>query len=374
MSGDPGRAVTPPDTDATGVRSVPDWLVRTAGWVGRLLVLGVALWLLALLVLRLTLLVVPLAVGLLIAGVFIPVVEWADRHRVPRWLSSLVVVLGLLGLLVAVLSLLGARVAEQLPRLRDQLGQAMDQVSRTLGVTLPTPSNLGGGGSGGSGGSGGALGSSLTEVLGVAATTFEVFVALFLALAFAFLFLKDGADMWGWLVRRLPPRFRDDVGTGGEAAWLTLHTYVRGLTIVAAFDAVAIGLGLLALGVPLVLTLATLQFVFSYVPTIGAIVAGAAAVAVALVSSGLVTAGLVLLLVLVVQQIGNSVIEPWVMGRGLRLHPAVVLAAVTAGALLWGIPGALLFVPLTAAVSAAARAVDARHRTGEAEPAPDGAA
>lgn len=355
--------------DATADGSPPPWLRTTAGWVARLLVLALGVWLLAELASRLTLLVVPVAVGLLVAGVFAPVVGWADHHRAPRWLSSLVVVLGLLAVVVGAATLIGARVAEQVPRLRDQLGQALDQVSRTLGVTLPRPGGLAGGGNDDGGGStqggGGGPGGSLSEALGVATTTLEVFVAGFLALAFAFLFLKDGRQMWDWLLRRLPARSRGDVGAGGEAAWQTLHTYVRGLTIVAAFDAVGIGLGLLLLGVPLVLTLAALQFVLSYVPTIGALVAGAVAVAVALVSGGLATAGLVLLLVVLVQQVGNSVIEPWVMGRGLRLHPAVVLAAVTAGGLLWGIAGALLFVPLTAATAAASRAVAGRHRPAE---------
>lgn len=359
-------ATTPDAPDAGGP---PPWLRHSAGWVARLLVLALGLLGLALLASRLTFLVLPVAVGLLVAGVFAPVVAWTDRRRVPRWLSCLLVVLGLLAAVVGAGVLIGARVAEQLPQLRDQLGQATDQLSRTLGITLPSPGDLGGGDGNASGQSGnGPLGGSLTEALGVAATTFEVFVAGFLTLAFAFLFLKDGRQMWTWLLQRVPARARDDVGAGGEAAWLTLHTYVRGLTIVAAFDAVGVGLGLLVLGVPLVLTLAALQFVLSYVPTIGALLAGAVAVAVALVSGGLVTAGLVLVLVLLVQQVGNSVIEPWVMGHGLRLHPAVVLGAVTAGGLLWGIPGALLFVPLTAATAAAARAVSGRHRGGQQEP------
>ncbi|MDD9204956.1 AI-2E family transporter, partial [Georgenia sp. 10Sc9-8] len=114
-----------------------------------------------------------------------------------------------------------------------------------------------------------------------------------------------------------------------------------------------IGVGLLLLGVPLALTLALLQFVASYIPTIGAFVTGAVAVAVAFASDGLTTALLVLVLVIVVQQVGNVVIEPYVMGRSLPMNAFMVLAAVTAGGLLWGIAGALLFVPLTAAVAAA---------------------
>lgn len=113
---------------------------------------------------------------------------------------------------------------------------------------------------------------------------------------------------------------------------------------------------------PLVLTLAVLQFVASYVPTIGAFVAGGVAVAVAYSSGGVTTAALTVLLVLVVQQLGNNVIEPWVMGRNVPLHPAVVLLAVTVGAALWGVVGALLFVPLAAAVSAAGHALWTRRQ------------
>jgi predicted PurR-regulated permease PerM len=181
-----------------------------------------------------------------------------------------------------------------------------------------------------------------------------VLVGAFLTVAFAFLFLTRGPDMWQWLLGKFGGRMREDVDASGRAAWDTVGGYVRGLTIVAVFDTVGIGAGLLLLGIPLALTLAAMQFFASYIPTIGAFVAGAVAVVVAYGSGGPGTAALVLALVVVVQQIGNDVIEPWVMGSRLPLNAAMVLIAVTAGGLLWGIAGALLFVPLAAAGSAAA--------------------
>jgi putative heme transporter len=182
----------------------------------------------------------------------------------------------------------------------------------------------------------------------------EILFGVFLTLALTFLFLKDGAAMWAWLMARVPPDRRATVDAAGRHAWTTTGGYMRGLTIVALFDAVGIGLALLLLGVPLVLTLAVLQFLLSYVPTIGAFVAGAVAVAVALGSEGVLTAAIVAVAAVAVQQIGNDVIEPWVMDRLIGLHPTVVLTAVTAGAVLWGIAGALLFVPLAAALTAGA--------------------
>jgi predicted PurR-regulated permease PerM len=272
-----------------------------------------------------------------------------------------------LAVLVGVLWLVGGRLSEQLPQFRDQLGQATSELSTTLGVEIPNP--LSGGGSEEGSGSGSEEGSGEqsggSSLLDVAAESLsiatDVLLGLFLVLVFLYLFLRSGDRMWGWVLEKLGGRVREDADAAAHAAWRTVGAYVRGLTVVAAFDAVGIGLGLLLLGVPLALTLALLQFLASYIPTIGSIVAGAVAVAVAYVSNGLGTAVAVAVLALVVQQVGNSVIEPFVMQRTLPVNAFAVLAAVTAGGLLWGIAGALLFVPLTAAVSAAGHELWTRH-------------
>ncbi|MCZ2856986.1 AI-2E family transporter [Blastococcus sp. VKM Ac-2987] len=332
----------------------PDWLVRTAAVGGRLLVLVVLVWLLAGFAVKVTALLVAVLVGLLIAGVVAPGVGWAGRKGVPRWLAAGGAVLLILGVLAGAAVGLGVRIAGQLPQLLDQLRSAASELSGTFGVQLP-----GTGSSSGSGGPGGGQGAG--QLLGPAQTVAEVLVAAFLSFALAFLFLVSGPDMWRWLLGKFGGRVREDVDAAGRAAWTTVGGYVRGLTIVAAFDALGIGIGLVLLGIPLALTLAAMQFLASYIPTIGAVVAGLAAVVVAYASDGLGTAALVLGLVVVVQQIGNDVIEPYVMKNRLPINAATVLVAVTAGGLLWGIPGALLFVPLTAAITAGAHEVWVRH-------------
>ena len=337
---------------STGPTSVPGWLVRSAAVGVRLLVLAVLVWLLAVLADRLTLLLVSVLVAMLIAGVFAPVAQWLAGKGLPRWIAAGCVIGVLLVVVLGVIAGLSARVADQTPQLRDQLRSASSDLSDRLGVDLP----LSGGSSGQDGqASGDGGGSSLPDGLAESSVRVvaDVLVGFFLTFALAFLMLKDGPAMWSWVLSKLGGRVHDDVDAAGRAAWGTVGGYVRGLTVVALFDAAGIGIGLLLLGVPLALTLAALQFVASYVPTIGAVVAGLVAVAIAYAAEGLVTAALVLVLVVVVQQVGNDVIEPWVMGRTLPLNAAVVLIAVTAGGLLWGIAGALLFVPLAAAVSAA---------------------
>lgn len=367
-----GRETTAGAPATTGRRwadvAPPAWLLRWALTAACLLVLAGAVWLLAELVSMVTLLAVSVVVALLLAGVLAPAVGWAGRHRVPRGVASGVAV-GLVVVVTAgVLTLVGARLADQLPQFSDQLDEATTELSSALGVEIPNPLSGGageqGGGEQGAGEQGGgesggsALVDAAAETLSVAT---DVLLGLFLVLVFLFLLLRSGDRMWGWVLEKLGGRVREDVDAAAHAAWRTVGAYVRGLTLVAAFDAVGIGLGLVLLGVPLALTLAVLQFVASYIPTIGSIVAGAVAVVIAYVGGGLGTAVAVAVLALVVQQIGNNVIEPFVMQRNLPVNAFAVLAAVTAGGLLWGIAGALLFVPLTAAVSAAGHELWTRH-------------
>jgi len=146
---------------------------------------------------------------------------------------------------------------------------------------------------------------------------------------------------------------------------------VRGTVIVAAVDAVGIGAALLLVGVPLALPLALLTFVAAFVPIIGATVAGAAAVLVALVANGQDDQRVHRAAVIIVQQTEGNLLEPLVMGRAVRLHPAVILVAVAAGTVLAGVAGAIVAVPITAV---AYRVIATLANSDDGDRAPDGAA
>jgi putative heme transporter len=118
--------------------------------------------------------------------------------------------------------------------------------------------------------------------------------------------------------------------------------------VVAVVDAVVIGIGLLLIGVPLVMPLAVLTFFGGFFPLVGAVAAGALAALVALVTNGVVDALLVVALTTAVQQIEGDVLQPIVLARSVRLHPVVILLSLTAGAVLAGIAGAFLAVPVAA--------------------------
>lgn len=172
-----------------------------------------------------------------------------------------------------------------------------------------------------------------------------------LALFLMFFMLKDGPRFLPWLGRQLPGRLATDVPTVAARCWATLSSFVRLQAFVGLLDAVFIGLGLWIVGVPLVLPLAVLTFVGAFVPVVGALFAGFVAVLIALVFNGLTTALIVLGIIIVVQQLEGNVFQPMLQSRGLGLHAAVVVLAVTLGGNLAGIAGALLAVPVAAMIA-----------------------
>jgi predicted PurR-regulated permease PerM len=158
-----------------------------------------------------------------------------------------------------------------------------------------------------------------------------------------------------WVAAQTGARSAPHVAALSEKSWATLSSFVRQQAFVGFIDAFFIGLGLLVMGVPLVLPLAVITFFGAFVPIIGAFVAGAFAVLIALVSNGFTTAVVILAVVVAVQQLEGNVLQPIIQGRGLNLHAAVVILAVTAGSSLAGIIGAFLAVPVTALVAVAYR-------------------
>lgn len=186
-----------------------------------------------------------------------------------------------------------------------------------------------------------------TALTGVSTVT-NGLITTVLALFLMFFFLKDGPRFLPWLERQLPGRLATDVPTVATRSWLTLGSFVRSQAAVGLLDAVCIGIGLWIVGVPLVLPLAVLTFVAAFIPIVGAVFAGFVAVVIALVFNGPTDALIVLAIILVVQQLEGNVFQPMLQSRGLGLHAAVVLLAVTLGSGLFGIVGALLAVPVAA--------------------------
>jgi predicted PurR-regulated permease PerM len=170
--------------------------------------------------------------------------------------------------------------------------------------------------------------------------------------------------MWLFLLNGVPRSVRARVDAAGQRSFASLGGFIRATALVAVVDAVGIGIGLVMVGAPLVVPLAALTFLAAFIPVIGAVVSGVVAVLVVLVAKGGVAALIVLGVVLGVQQLEGNVLQPLLMGRAVELNGVAVVLAVAVGSLLAGIAGALLAVPLLAALNAGIRALV----SGDAEP------
>src|SRR5690606_4976596 len=118
----------------------------------------------------------------------------------------------------------------------------------------------------------------------------QLLTGTFLTLFILVFFLYGGAQIWEFVTRVVPTEHRERVRVAGELGFGTLVGFVRATVVVAAVDAIGIGAGLLILGVPMALPLASLVFISAFIPIIGAFFAGFVAVFIALVTKGLVTA------------------------------------------------------------------------------------
>ena len=172
-----------------------------------------------------------------------------------------------------------------------------------------------------------------------------------MAVLLCFFLLKDGAEMWAWVLRFVRKGSRDDADEVGNRVYTALSGYVRGIAMVGFVDAVLIAIALVLIGVPLVVPLAIITFFAAFVPLIGAFVAGLLAVLVALVSGGLLDALLVLGAIILVQQVEGHLLYPLLMSRAVHLHPAVIVVALGAGGILAGIVGVFLAVPVAGVIS-----------------------
>ncbi|MFD9013950.1 AI-2E family transporter [Streptomyces sp. NPDC059552] len=352
-------------------RAVP-WGVRVAAEAGwRFLVLAATLWVIMRVIGSVRLVVLAFAAALLITALLEPTVSRLHRAGLSQGLSTALtalfgfVVLGLIGWFVV------WQVLDNLDTLSGRLQEGIEELKRWLldspfHVTEQQINDVAGSLSD-------AIGTSTSEITstGLRGVTVlvEIITGMLLAMFSTLFLLYDGRRIWQWTLKLVPAAARPDVADAGPAAWGTLTAYVRGTLIVAFIDALFIGLGIYFLGVPLAVPIAVVIFLASFVPLVGAVASGALAVVVALVTQGVFTALMTLLVVLVVQQIEGHVLQPFILGRAVRVHPLAVVLAVATGGVVAGIGGAVVAVPLVAVANTVIGHL--RANGGDDEPAQD---
>lgn len=328
--------------------TAPLWFDRLSGVAWRLLVIALALTMFAALIIGLGVIVLPIVLGLLFASALRPIAAGLGRIGANKVLSSAGAVLVLIGFVGTVAYVSIRAIADQWDEIRAALSSGVHTLvdgAVDIGIDRPvadgTADTLSQATSSGSR----LLVNGWIDVLPYVAT---LVATLLLSIFVAFFFLKDGPLMWRWIVSHLSDdsEVLDGVGRG---VWTTVSSFMLGQTVIAAIDAVFIGLGALVLGVPNSSAILMLTFLGAFVPYIGAFVTGLVAVLLAVADGGIGRGLAMLAVVLVVQVVEGNVLQPWIQGRAVRLHPLVVALAVTAGGALAGFLGILLAVPVCAA-------------------------
>jgi putative heme transporter len=332
---------------------VPRGLVVAAAITWRVLLLAFAVIAAGYVAGKLLLVVVPVVVALLISTLLVPLAHrLRDRGMHERAASLLVVAAGVV-LIAVLLTLIVPPFVSELSELGSNVekgSRKAGEVLRPLGVSQSevdkaiddSVKSLKG--SGGKKLAGGAVTGALAAL--------NVLAAVLLTLVLTFFFVKDGRQLWGWIVSLFGPSRRAGAEELGERVWRVLTGYVHGVALVAAIDATLIGITLVLVGVPLAMPLTVLTFLAAFFPVVGAVTGGAAAVLVALVAKGAAAAIIVGVAIIVVQQLDGNLLQPVLVGRKLELHPVVVLLALTAGGVIAGLVGAFIAVPLAAVAGA----------------------
>jgi predicted PurR-regulated permease PerM len=348
---------------------VPWALDLAAAWAWRLIVIGIATFALFRGIVFFAELTIPVIVAILITALASPLVGWMEGIGIRRKAGAGVVVLGGLLLVAAMLALAGQQVASGANDLANQVSSGLGDVRHWL-KTGPlhlsdnqisdyiqkAQNKLA---------DQAKSGKVLSQATQVGSALGHVLAGLFLVLFSSYFFLADGERIWAWVVRLAPRAARSRVDSSGRVAWISLTQFVRATVIVAITDAVGVMIAASVLRVQFVFAIGVLVFLGAFIPIVGAFVAGTVAVLVAFVDHGIVIALIMLACVVAVQQLESHVLQPFLMGRFVSIHPLGIIIAIAAGILVAGIAGALVAVPFAAAANAVVQHLAEETRVGE---------
>ncbi|MBS2964199.1 AI-2E family transporter [Actinocrinis puniceicyclus] len=322
-------------------------LRMAAAYSWRILIVGAAVYVAYLLLLRFELVGIALFLALVFTALLRPPVNVLSR-RMPRPLAVLVSMLGSIAVIGGVFTLVGTTVANESGELGKEFSGGLGRIEQWLEGSPfhVSPSTLSGLQGKVSSFVASHRSTLISQALSGASRAVEVLTVVALAVFCSIFFTKSGDQMWRWFTTQLPGDSGSTWDRAGRAAWSTFSGYTRGVIIVAGTNAVMVGISLYLLKVPLALPLTILEFIASFVPLVGSPVAMAVATVVALAGRGVVTALIVLVLIVVFGQIEGHVLQPLVMGWAVRLHPVMVAVSVIAGSIVAGVVGAVVAVPM----------------------------
>jgi predicted PurR-regulated permease PerM len=336
--------------ELSGLFTTPGWLrdLGVTSWllVGVTLLLVGLVWLLALT----STIVLPVITAAVVAAVASPLVDWVAGRGIPRPVAAILFLVLLVAIGIAFTLLIVVGVASETDEISSHLSGAENKIQgwvQDLGANQSSAQSAKEDASS-------SVSSSANTLLHGVASGIEALsgIAFFLALtALSLVFLlADGPKIRGWVEAHsgVPVPVAHTVS---ERVLKSLRGYFFGVTIVAVFNAIVVGIGGLILGVPLIGTIMVVTFAGAYIPYLGAWSAGAFAVLIALGGAGTDAAIGMAVIQLLANGLLQQLIQPIAYGAALGIHPLAVLIVTIGGGALFGAVGLILAAPLTAAVT-----------------------
>jgi len=317
--------------------------------LGTLLLIGAVIWVL----LQVWIVIPPVVLAIAIIYVINPVVNRLQRAGVARWMGSCLSYLVLAGVLtlagflvIPSIASQGRDLAARFPTIYDGLVADTEQLASNVGLTkvdLPSFEELQA-----RIGEGDFISSRLGKITDITLGVLEGLLLLILAPVVAFYMLLDLPAIRDKSMGLLPERHRAEVAHVARQLGTAVGGFLRGQLLVALIVGVMTSVGFWLVGLPFWLVIGMVAGFLNIIPFVGPWVGGALGVLTALATRDVQTALWALLVAVIVQQIDNHFISPTVLRATVRLHPALIVLGLVAGASIAGFWGVLLTVPVMA--------------------------
>ncbi len=297
----------------------------------------------------------PLAIGVVLAMMLIPVMDWLISKGISKGFS----VLGSTFLLLLFFVFLGTLITIQVkliskdwPQIEKTSGKLLDDTQSFIQKKTGLDSDkqlqqakkvlvtLGKEGPGALGSIGGTLASFI------------------LVIVYVVLVLSQRDRFKAFILMMVPKEEQNHARMALKEIRKTSGGYFWGMFKAMLILAFLYGVGFLIGGVKYALLLALIAAVFSFIPYLGNLVGGGLAAILAMVSGGFSSVLVVLGVMVAAQMFDNYISQPYVVGKEVDLNPFMTITSVIAFGVLWGVPGAIIAVPITGMLRVAFQNID----------------
>lgn len=283
-----------------------------------------------------------------------PLIDWMERHKIPRIAGIAIVFLIIIGLVVwGVIILIPiireetASLIENWPTYWDkvitqfdnllrsnifsQLQVQLTDINQSILKSISEQTNS-------------VVNSTFSGIGSVVGTVANVFVGLVTMPILLFFLLKDGRDLPYHIMKIIPTKMRLSTFNLLKEINTQISQYIRGQLLVAFFVGLMFWIGFVIIGLEYAVLLAILAGVLNLVPYLGSFLAMIPIIIVALVASPAMLVKAII--VFAIEQIlEGRLIQPLILGSNLKIHPVTIIVVLLTAGKLFGVLGVILGIP-----------------------------